>query len=161
MSVMLVGSSIITTMLIPPEAFKAEEKRGALAYVAHEHLGHTFADALRHQHGRDSLVRWRLGDGVDAQPRAEYLPRGMAPEWPGEPPARPHLHGHHVPGHDPLQRRHRAGGACRHRARADGIGGARGHARRAAQARQGWLGYLVLSLTPTPRSSTSSSARKA
>jgi len=44
MSVMLVGSSIVTTTLIPPEAFRegGEAYGRALAYLAHDHLGHTF-----------------------------------------------------------------------------------------------------------------------
>ena len=84
MSVMLVGSSIITTMLIPPEAFKAggEAYGRALAYVAHEHLGHTFGTMYDIS---TVAILWFAGASamvgmLNLVPR--YLPRyGMAPEW--------------------------------------------------------------------------------
>ena len=84
MSVMLVGSSIITTTLIPPEAFKAggEAYGRALAYVAHEHLGHTFGTIYDIS---TVAILWFAGASamvgmLNLVPR--YLPRyGMAPEW--------------------------------------------------------------------------------
>ena len=84
MSVMLVGSSIITTLLIPPEAF--EEGAGAngraLAYLAHEHLGDTFGTLYDIS---TVAILWFAGASamvglLNLVPR--YLPRyGMAPEW--------------------------------------------------------------------------------
>ena len=84
MSVMLVGSSIITTMLIPPEAFRAggEAYGRALAYVAHEHLGHTFGTIYDIS---TVAILWFAGASamvglLNLVPK--YLPRyGMAPEW--------------------------------------------------------------------------------
>jgi hypothetical protein len=84
MSVMLVGSSIVTTMLIPPEQFRegGEAYGRALAYLAHEHLGHTFGTiydistvAILWFAGASALVGL-----LNLVP--QYLPRyGMAPEW--------------------------------------------------------------------------------
>ncbi len=84
MSVMLVGSSIVTTTLIPPEAFKegGEAYGRALAYLAHEHLGYTFGTiydlstvAILWFAGASALVGL-----LNLVP--QYLPRyGMAPEW--------------------------------------------------------------------------------
>ena len=84
MSVMLVGSSIVTTTLIPAEAFRegGEAYGRALAYLAHEHLGHTFGTiydlstvAILWFAGASALVGL-----LNLVP--QYLPRyGMAPEW--------------------------------------------------------------------------------
>ena len=84
MSVMLVGSSIVTTTMIPPEAFQegGEAYGRALAYLAHEHLGHTFGTiydlstvAILWFAGASALVGL-----LNLVP--QYLPRyGMAPEW--------------------------------------------------------------------------------
>jgi hypothetical protein len=84
MSVMLVGSSIVTTTLIPPEAFRegGEAYGRALAYLAHDHLGHTFGTiydlstvAILWFAGASALVGL-----LNLVP--QYLPRyGMAPEW--------------------------------------------------------------------------------
>jgi hypothetical protein len=84
MSVMLVGSSIVTTTLIPPEQFKAggEAYGRALAYVAHEHLGHTFGTLYDIS---TVTILWFAGASamvglLNLVPK--YLPRyGMAPEW--------------------------------------------------------------------------------
>ena len=84
MSVMLVGSSIVTTMLIPPQAFlEGGPANGrALAYLAHEHLGNVFGTiydlstvAILWFAGASALVGL-----LNLVP--QYLPRyGMAPEW--------------------------------------------------------------------------------
>src|SRR5688572_19018607 len=84
MSVALIGSSIATTLLIPAEAF---EQGGpaygrALAYLAHEHLGHVFGTIYDLS---TVTILWFAGASamvglLNLVPR--YLPRyGMAPEW--------------------------------------------------------------------------------
>lgn len=84
MSVMLVGSSIVTTMLVPAEHFKegGDAYGRALAYVAHEHLGHVFGTFYDIS---TVAILWFAGASamvglLNLVPK--YLPRyGMAPEW--------------------------------------------------------------------------------
>ena len=84
MSVMLVGSSLVSTLLIPADAFEgAGEASGrALAYLAHEHLGEAFGTLYDIS---TISILWFAGASAMAGllnlvPR--YLPRfGMAPEW--------------------------------------------------------------------------------
>jgi hypothetical protein len=84
MSVMLVGSSIVTTTLIPAQAFQegGEANGRALAYLAHEHLGNVFGTLYDLS---TVAILWFAGASamvglLNLVP--QYLPRyGMAPEW--------------------------------------------------------------------------------
>jgi hypothetical protein len=84
MSIMLVGSSIVTTTLISPEKFQpgGEAYGRALAYIAHNHLGHTFGTLYDIS---TVSILWFAGASamvglLNLVPK--YLPRyGMAPEW--------------------------------------------------------------------------------
>jgi hypothetical protein len=90
MSVLLISSSIVTTFLIPAEAFReatatqaAGEANGrALAYLAHEFFGDVFGTVYDIS---TITILWFAGASAMAGllnivPR--YLPRyGMAPEW--------------------------------------------------------------------------------
>jgi hypothetical protein len=84
MSVLLVGSSIVTTLLIPPAEFQVggQAYGRALAFVAHEYLGHGFGTIYDLS---TVTILWFAGASalvglLNLVPR--YLPRyGMAPEW--------------------------------------------------------------------------------
>jgi hypothetical protein len=92
MSFMLIGSSFVTTMLIPPQEFqKGGLANGrALAYVAHEKFGEIFSPQIGNIFGTiydisTIAILWFAGASAMAGllnivPR--YLPRyGMAPDW--------------------------------------------------------------------------------
>lgn len=83
MSVLLIGSSIVTTGLIPADAYTNGSASGrAMAYLAHAYLGNVFGSVYDIS---TILILWFAGASAMAGllnliPR--YLPRfGMAPHW--------------------------------------------------------------------------------
>jgi hypothetical protein len=84
MSIMLMGSSLVTTLLIPPHEFEqgGEAYGRALAYLAHENLGPSFGTLYDIS---TVTILWFAGASalvglINLVP--QFLPRyGMAPDW--------------------------------------------------------------------------------
>ncbi len=87
MSGLLIGSSFVTTLLIPEEAWREGGPAAgrALAWLAHTHLGAAFGTAYDIS---TILILWFAGASAMAALLniiPQYLPRfGMAPQWVGD-----------------------------------------------------------------------------
>ncbi len=138
MSVMLIGSSIVTTLLIPPEAFaEGGEACGPGACLSGSSLSRRdVRHDLRHQHHRHSLVRRSVCDGWTAQSGPAVPPsiRHGAGVDARHPAARDAVHGHYIPHHHHFRCGRPGTGrrVCDGRPGADDVRGDRGHARSVA-----------------------------
>ena len=144
---MLLGSSFVTAVLIPPDGVSARRPGGrpcagvSGARAARAGLRH----AVRRQHHRHPLVRRRVGARGPPESRAA-LPAAIrhgARMGAREPAARHHHHGHQHRGDAGLSRGRRGAGrrVCHGRAGADELGGARGGDQRVAP--RGAVGALL------------------
>ena len=75
MSVMLISSSFVTAILIPPDKFAegGEANGRAIAYLAHQFFGDIFGTVYDLSTILDSLVCRRVGDGWSFEYRASLL----------------------------------------------------------------------------------------